>query len=299
MNVFHVFIIYVMYSRKKMSNISHCFLGFEPAAIFLGAIGGAAVLLIVIYLCIKSDKCFCNVQKDDGKETPDPEYARVASEDSGSEIPDDATTSGKLKGAKYVQSTGDLTEHPVLSSDDEVMAPGVAKIGEVVSDTESKISEQFSLPVKKSKKNKPTRSQSLESVKKGLGNLQLTLQYSKKDLFLFIVIHKINGFLPDEFPGVEHVRISMVLLPAKKYRSKTKFVSVGDEPEFGASFKFSNVSRADLFRSAMRFRLYGRHVKLGMQMGKEKLLGEVTVHLADVAQRERTTTSRPFAIATK
>lgn len=202
---------------------------------------------------------------------------------------------GSLSETGYIKSTGDLTDHQVLSSEEEDNAPGVAKIGDVASDTESRLSGQASLPVIKSKKSKSGRSQSMEILKKDLGNLQLTLQYSKKDLFLFVVIHKITDFVPSDFGGIEHIRISMVLLPAKKYRSKTKYIPVSDTPEFGASFKFSNVSRADLFRSAMRFRLYGRHSRLGVQMGKEKLLGEITVHLADVAQKERTTTSRPFS----
>ena len=206
------------------------------------------------------------------------------------------TTPGSLSDAKYARSTGDLQKGPVLSSDEDELAPGVAEIGEVVSDTPSR---GLQVPGKRSPKKKSGRSQSLENLKKDLGSLQLTLQYSKKDLFLFIVINKISGFSPSEFPGIDHIRISMVLLPTKKNRCKTKFIPVSEEPEFRASFKFSNVSRADLFRSAMRFRLYGRHVRLGVQLGTEKLLGEITVHLADVAQRERTTTTRPFASVNK
>ena len=232
---------------------------------------------------------------DDGDDTPDPEYSRVALEDSGTDISGDAeAASAKLSDKPFAKSTGDL-DKPMFSSDEEETAPGVAKIGEVVSDTGQGTPHLASKNLKK----KPKLSQSLESLEQHLGSLQLTLQYSKKDLFLFIVIHKIIGFLPSAFPGIDSIRISMVLLPTKKNRSRTKFVLVTEEPEFGASFKFSNVSRADLFRSAMRFRLYGRHVRLGVQLGKEKLLGEITIHLADVAQRERTTTSRPFVIVRK
>lgn len=272
------------------------FVGFEPAAIFLGAIGGTAIILIILYFCIKSDKCFCQVSKgDDSDEPEDVEYAKVASEDSGTEI-SDYTTPANLKDAKYVKSTGDISNMKLMSSDDDELAPGVAQVGEVVSepgDDKTK-TEHLMPPQRKSKsKKKQRRSQSMEDPKRGLGSLHMSLQYSKKDLFLFVVIHKLTDLHPAEVNGIDQVRVSMVLLPAKRSRSKTKFVST-NEPEFGASFKFSNVSKADLFQSAMRFRLYGRHVRLGIHLGKEKLMGEVTVHLADVAQRERITTSRPF-----
>ena len=221
------------------------------------------------------------------------EYAKVASEDSGTEI-SDYTTPANLKDAKYVMSTGDISNNKLMSSDDDELAPGVAQVGEVVSEPGDVKSENLMPPQRKSKsKRKQRRSQSMEDPKRGLGSLHMSLQYSRKDLFLFVVIHKITDLLPAEVNGIDQVRVSMVLLPAKRSRSKTKFVST-NEPEFGASFKFSNVSKADLFQSAMRFRLYGRHVRLGMHLGKEKLMGEVTVHLADVAQRERITTNRPF-----
>lgn len=250
--------------------------------------------MVIIYLCIKSEKCFCTIQQEDRDETPDPEYANVPAGDSGTEMSDVAAMQGSLAGANFIQSTGDLSNNQILSSEEEDNLPGVARIGEVVSDAEGSVSARLALPREKPKKGKRKRSQSMDNLRKGLGNLQLTFQYSKKEI-LFVVIHKINGFLPNDFLGIENIRISMVLLPAKKHRGKTKYVPVSEEPEFGASFRFPNVSRADLFRLAVRFRLYGRHVRLGMQVGKEKLMGEITVHLADVAQKERTTTSRPFS----
>ena len=258
-------------------------------------LGGTSIILIIIYLCIKWEKCFCNYQKDDH----DPEYSRVDVDESadGTEGSRSPAPSGMLSEKTYAMSTGDLKREPMTSSDED-FAPGVAQIGEIVSDDGTLGSAK--LPRKSlKKKQKQGLSQSMESVKKDLGHLQLTLQYSKKDLFLFIVIHKISRFCQEQFPGIGQIRISMVLLPTKKNRHKTKFVPVTDEPEFGSSFRFSNVSRADLFRSALRFRLYGKHVRLGMQLGMEKLMGEVTVHLADVAQKEQTTTSRPFVIMNK
>ncbi|XP_065066293.1 synaptotagmin-14-like isoform X3 [Rhopilema esculentum] len=265
---------------------------FEPAVIFLGVIGGTALILVLVYFLIKSGKCFCEVNKDG---SPDPEYAEVATEDSGTEISDN-TCPVNLKEATYVMSTGDLSDKKYISSEDEDNAPGVSQIGPMISSSDTK--KQELMPPKQKGSRKKRRSRSMEDPAKGLGNLHITLQYSKKDLFLFAVIHKITDLLPGEVTGIDHVRISMVLLPAKKYRSKTKLVSTSD-PEFGASFKFSNVSREDLFKSAMRFRLYGRHVRLGMHFGKEKLLGEVTIHLADVAQRERMSTIRPFKVIRK
>ena len=259
-------------------------------------LGGTSIILIIVYLCIKWEKCFCNFHKDDS----DPEYSRVDVEESadGTEESRSPAPLGVLHEKPLARSTGDLKGERTTSSDEDNFAPGVAQIGEIVSDDGTLGS--VKLPRKSLKKKKHQGlSQSLESVKKELGNLQLTLQYSKKDLFLFIVIHKISQFCQDHFPGIGQIRISMVLLPTKKNRHKTKFVPVTDEPEFGSSFRFSNVSRADLFRSALRFRLYGKHVRLGMQLGMEKLMAEVTVHLADVAQKEQTTTSRPFVIVDK
>lgn len=271
---------------------------FEPAAIFLGAIGGTAFLLVAIYFCIKSDKCFCNVNGSDSRDdTPDIDYVQVATEDSATEVSGHTSPAAlaPIKDAIYAVSTPNIASGHNFSSDDEANRPGVSDIGQPVDDSASGIPK----PPKAKKGASKKRSASMENITRvSNGNVHLSLHYSNKDLFLFVVIHNVTELNAEAHPGVDQVRISMVLLPAKKYRSKTKFMPI-DQADYGASFKFSNVSREDLFQSALRLRLYGRHVKLGMHLGKEKLLGEVTVHLADVAQKVRITTSRPFRLPSK
>ncbi len=264
----------------------------------MGVIGGTSFILIAIYFCIKSEKCFCDVKGDGRDDTPDIEYAQVATDDSATEYSAGTSPMLSAKSKPHALSTPSIPSQKVVSSDDDDTQPGVSQIGEIVDDSQvGKLKKQESL---KSDKDAKGRSKSLEAIRKRQvqGNLHLTIKYSKKDLFLFVVIHNITDLIPEELSGFDQVRISMVLLPNKKNRSKTKFAPV-DNPEFSSSFKFSNVSRADLFQSAMRFRLYGRPVRLGMHLGGDRLLGELTVHLADAAQKEKVFTTRPFQAPSK
>ena len=111
--------------------------------------------------------------------------------------------------------------------------------------------------------------------------IRFSLLYSKTDFFLMLTINEVEGVPSKQQGGFDLIQVAITLLPAKKYRSKTKFVYqeesraiFNDEP-----FKFSNISREKLKESAFRIRVqakkYGRHVTLG----------EVVVHLMDVAQR--------------
>lgn len=70
----------------------------------------------------------------------------------------------------------------------------------------------------------------------------------------------------------------LLLLPGRKQRFKTKSKGTPN-PKINESFAFDRLIVQDLYRSAIRLRLYG-HEKLG---GK-RLVGESMVQLADLAQ---------------
>ncbi len=253
------------------------FTGFQSGLIFLGVVGGTSCFLIAIYFCVKSDKCFCNVKGDGGGETPDTEYVQVATDDSATEYSLDTECS--------------LDTTSIFSSKSQPALHSIAEVDEITEGSHAS----------KAKKKKwrnitgISRSQSLQPIKKRQiqASLHLTIKYSKQDLSLFFIIHSITDLKPEEILGIDQVRISMALLPAKKYRRRTKLMPV-DNPEFGSFFKFANFSRTDLLQSAVRFRLYGRPLRVGMHLGGDRLLGELTVHLADVSRKEKVSTTRPF-----
>ena len=121
-------------------------------------------------------------------------------------------------------------------------------------------------------------------------NLQLkfSLLFSKEDMFLMLNIIDLTGDLGKL--GYKNIRINVTLLPEKKYRMKTKLIYLtklnneNDVPVISIkeNFRFSNITREKLFNSALRLRLYG---KQKLQLA-EKCLGEIIIHLADVAQRK-------------
>eukprot|EP00794_Sanderia_malayensis_P020383 gene20383-22392_t len=249
------------------------------------------MILIVIYFCIKSKKCFCDKTGDDREETPDIQYSKVSTEDPSMERSSyDSPIPGLSKKPSYTYSTPNLPSQKIGSSDDEEPAPGVSKIEGPIDPPGSK-RDNLRVESMRSK-----RSKSMESLVPEIGKLRLTVQYSEKNLFLLLAVHEIVDLKTEDISGVNQVRISLVLLPTKKHRSKTKYTSVTN-PVFDSSYKYSNVTRNDLFRSAVRFRMYGRHGKLGVSLGKERLIGEMIFQLADVAQNAKFTAIRPFKLA--
>eukprot|EP00112_Aurelia_sp_Birch-Aquarium-sp1_P004450 Seg1506.2 transcript_id=Seg1506.2/GoldUCD/mRNA.D3Y31 product="hypothetical protein" protein_id=Seg1506.2/GoldUCD/D3Y31 len=200
----------------------------------------------------------------------------------GSDKGNTAPTVGSDKGKSSPTVSSDKRKVVPTGGDNDKMDSSILDVGEKFDHATVKRS---SMKIKGQHESETNRTRP--------GHLHITLQYSKKELLLFLVIHRIRELQPADFDSINQVRVSMVSLPSKRLRSKTKFVSI-TEIEFGATFKFLSVSKADLLQSSMRFRLYGRNVRLGMHFGKDKLMGEMNVNLADVAQRERITTSRPF-----
>lgn len=80
--------------------------------------------------------------------------------------------------------------------------------------------------------------------------------------------------------GAGHARFHVVLLPNKKQRFKTKTLKTPD-PVFKETYIFDRLTREDLFKMAVRMRLYG----IGA-VSKEKYIGEVRLQLADLAHAQ-------------
>lgn len=80
--------------------------------------------------------------------------------------------------------------------------------------------------------------------------------------------------------GASQAKFHVVLLPDKKQRFKTKTVKAPN-PVFKETYLFDRLTRQDLFRLAVRMRLYGQSA-----VSKEKYIGEVSLQLADLAHAE-------------
>lgn len=85
---------------------------------------------------------------------------------------------------------------------------------------------------------------------------------------------------PKSKGGASHAKFHVVLLPDKKQRFKTKTVKAPN-PVFKETYVFDRLTREDLFRLAVRMRLYGQST-----VSKEKFIGEVSVQLADLAHAQ-------------
>lgn len=77
--------------------------------------------------------------------------------------------------------------------------------------------------------------------------------------------------------GGTYAKFHVTLLPNKKQRFKTKALKTPD-PQYKETFVFDRLMREDLFKVAIRMRLYGQS-----GVSKEKFIGEVSLQLADLA----------------
>lgn len=110
------------------------------------------------------------------------------------------------------------------------------------------------------------------------GSVHLQVEYSANTGRLAISILNARDVPGKSRGGSSHCRFHLLLLPSRKQRFKSKTRSTAN-PKFDERFVFDRILQQDLFRMAIRIRLYG-HDKLG----KEKLIGEHVLQLADVAQ---------------
>lgn len=110
------------------------------------------------------------------------------------------------------------------------------------------------------------------------GTVHLQVEYSANVGRLAVTILDARDIPGKSRGGSSQCRFHLLLLPSRKQRFKTKTRSTVN-PKFDEKFVFDRILQQDLFRMAIRIRLYG-HDKLG----KEKLIGEHVLQLADVAQ---------------
>lgn len=78
--------------------------------------------------------------------------------------------------------------------------------------------------------------------------------------------------------GSSHCRFHLLILPSRRQRFKSKSKPTS-RPKFDEKFVFDRLLQQDLFRMAIRVRLYGHD-----KFGKEKAIGEHILQLADLAQ---------------
>jgi len=246
------------------------------AIIFLGAVVVLLFVLLIVYLCIKKGLCCCQ-KEGKGKEQDNEALLDTFEED---DLVDEYLPYSKVSEPVLTQPADFnyvITDQSDFhTSDDDIGAdlpPSHMSVRTYTEslDTDSLLDLKGELMGRKMK-----RDEFIDGCK-----LKLSLLYSKTDLFLMLTINEISGLPNKASGGHDVVRVSITLLPEKKYRSRTKFQRVADETVvFNDSFKFSNVSRESLFSSAFRFRLYARK-----KLAKEVCIGEMVVQLADVAQR--------------
>ena len=255
------------------------FSGFLPAEIFLLSIAFLLILMLLVYLMLKREQYCCQLQKhsDNGSLLDD-------IIDDGYEPPDIPPNTPLIPPSDFI--AGNESDDMLL---DNLTVENQEKTNiELPINTIERTTSEKSIDSLKSRK---SRWNFLDGTE-----VKLSLTYSKLNLFLMVSINEVTGVPPLKEGGYEYIRISVVLLPDKKYNSKSRYEHVTEEStDFHDSFKFSNISREKLFSLAFRFRLYG---KKGYK--RVMCLGETIVQLADVAQRSGGfVTRRKFKPCTK
>ena len=253
-------------------------LGFLGAVIFLGAISVVLFLLLVTYCCIKKELCCCQQQSGGDEDEGEPLVDTFDNEDMDVDLgkPYTMPTNEQCEPDEfnYVMTDQSDVQTSDMSGDDLTLPKphmSVKTYAESI-ETDSQIDRGEIL----GKYTKMKKDEFIDGCK-----LKLSLLYSKNDLFLMLTVNEITGMPNKSAGGYDYIRVSITLLPEKKYRSKTRLQFVDDELViFGDTFKFSNVSRESLFSSAFRFRLYAKK-----KVAREICIGEMIVQLADVAQR--------------
>lgn len=110
------------------------------------------------------------------------------------------------------------------------------------------------------------------------GSVHFQAEYSAKVGRVAVTISEARELPSKSRGGSSQCRFHLLLLPSRKQRFKSKSRPTS-RPKFDEKFVFERILQQDLFRMAIRIRLYG-HDKLG----KEKIIGEHILQLADLAQ---------------
>ena len=185
------------------------------------------------------------------------------------------------KGPSYVNEAfteplSDVLENPTSNTPPIISnTSGTKKSGE-------KSNKEPASPVSKTNDNKSKRSgNSANSTYIDGCKLNVSILYLEKELFLMLTTNELSGVPQKLDGGHDFVRLSVTLLPEKKYRRKTKFFQVtrtGKTIKLQENFRFSNVTRESMVGSEFRIRLYAK--KCLCQL----FLGEMFIKLADVAE---------------
>ena len=117
----------------------------------------------------------------------------------------------------------------------------------------------------------------------GTARLQVSIIYNRDKKYVAGKISQLDGIPTRDEKGPDQVKVHLVLLPTKKYVLKTRFYYVNVKCKFDEYFKLKFRSEPDLEVTSLRFRVYGRRIKLGIA-GREKCLGETKVRLIEVVQ---------------
>lgn len=97
---------------------------------------------------------------------------------------------------------------------------------------------------------------------------------------------KVTSIKEMPFPadgGPNQVKVHVVLLPARKYILKTKYIDIEGNAKADEYFKYKFKVTPDIELTTIRYRMYGRRFKFGI-LGRERCIGETFVALSDVAK---------------
>jgi len=271
--------------------------------IFFGAIIIILVTLIITYFCVKDGECCWDKTKKKKQRIKAQELSNVADgfADDEKELLDFESDNGSFFNKPYLMSPQPTNRYKQLVNESEYGEDPPTRPHTVVFlenvQLKTKRGKQKSIPesVKSvatgytsteedtDSSENPVVKQNQQKTHRAFvqgSRIRFSLLYSKKDMFLMLTINEVEGIPPKSEGGFDFVQVSVTLLPKKKYRSKTKLVFQSESHVlFDESFKFSNISRDKLFSSAFRIRVQSK------KMRRNVTLGEVVVHLADVAQR--------------
>lgn len=222
---------------------------FVPAVIFLSFIVLILMGLLGTYYCLIKELCPCS--KMEPAQRKDTGY-----EELGEEPPQEIETTEDEEDGLADDEKEDLqAKVPVFQTDEEVQK-SVSAYGDVQVDTGLK--EVDRVPI--------------------FGSVHLQVEYSVNVGRLAVTILDARDIPGKSRGGSSQCRFHLVLLPSRKQRFKSKARSTVN-PKFDEKFVFDRILEKDLFRMALRIRLYGYE-----KLGKEKLIGELVFQLADVAQ---------------
>lgn len=227
-------------------------LGYVPAVIFLVFIIVILIGLLATYYCLNKELCPCS------KMEPPQKTKGVGYEELGEE-PTDTSEEETPEEVKDGVPPGEESPEKLpmfeIQKGDEVQK-SVSAYGDVQVDTGLK--EVDHVPV--------------------FGSVHFQAEYSAKVGRVAVSILEARELPSKSRGGSSHCRFHLLLLPSRKQRFKSKSRPTS-RPKFDEKFVFERILQQDLFRMAIRIRLYG-HDKLG----KEKIIGEHILQLADLAQ---------------